>query len=159
MTANVVAVTRTAEETARLAADTMWAGDAACQDLGIEILAVGPGTATLAMAVKDTMVNGHDTAHGGYIFALADTAFAYACNSYGLVTVAAQCSITFIRPGRRGGRLIAEAREVSRAGRNGIYDVRVSSDGVVIAEFRGHSRTIGGSFIDGGEAASEAPSA
>ncbi|MDQ0358805.1 acyl-CoA thioesterase [Rhodoplanes tepidamans] len=157
MTAAVVPATRSPDETARLAADTMWANDAACQNLGIEILAVGPGTATLAMAVKDTMVNGHDTAHGGYIFALADTAFAYACNSYGLVTVAAHCSITFIRPGTRGARMIAEAREVSRSARSGIYDVRISIDGVAIAEFRGHSRTIGGSFIDGGPAAAETP--
>lgn len=148
---------RTPEATARVAADTMWASDAACRNLGIEILDVGPGTATLAMAVKDTMVNGHDTAHGGYIFALADTAFAYACNSYGLVTVAAHCSITFIRPGTRGARMIAEAREVSRSARSGIYDVRISIDGVAIAEFRGHSRTIGGSFIDGGPAAAETP--
>lgn len=148
---------RTPEETARLAADTMWENDPACRNLGIEILSVGPGTATLAMKVADVMVNGHDTAHGGYIFALADTAFAYACNSYGTVTVASQCAITFIRPGRRGDRLIASAREVSRQGRNGIYDVTISVDGTVIAEFRGHSRIVGGSFIDGDAAAADAP--
>jgi acyl-CoA thioesterase len=143
-----IAAVRSAEETARLAADTMWTSDAASRGLGMELVAVGPGTATLAMTVTETMTNGHDTAHGGFIFSLADSAFAFACNSYGIVTVAAHCSITFIRPGRRGDRLVAEAREVSRSGRSGIYDVRVSAGGVTIAEFRGHSRTIGGSFID-----------
>jgi acyl-CoA thioesterase len=143
-----VAAFRSPEDTARLAADTMWASDSASRGLGMEIVAVGPGTATLAMTVTETMTNGHETAHGGFIFSLADSAFAFACNSYGVVTVAAHCSITFIRPGRRGDRLVAEAREVSRSGRSGIYDVRVSAAGVTIAEFRGHSRTIGGSFID-----------
>ncbi|WP_436203305.1 hydroxyphenylacetyl-CoA thioesterase PaaI [Astrobacterium formosum] len=143
-----VAAIRSPEDTARLAADTMWASDAASRGLGIEIVTVGPGTATLAMTVTEAMTNGHETAHGGFIFSLADSAFAFACNSYGVVTVAAHCAITFIHPGRRGDRLVAEAREVSRSGRSGIYDVRVSAAGVTIAEFRGHSRTIGGSFID-----------
>jgi acyl-CoA thioesterase len=151
-----VATIRSPEETAQLSADTMWASDSASRGLGMEIVAVGPGTATLAMTVAETMTNGHDTAHGGFIFSLADSAFAFACNSYGIVTVAAHCSITFIRPGRRGDRLIAEAREVSRSGRSGIYDVRVSAGGVTIAEFRGHSRTIGGSFIDPDPAAEPA---
>jgi acyl-CoA thioesterase len=142
------AALRSPEETADLAARTMWASDSASRALGMELVAVGPGTATLAMTVTDTMTNGHDTAHGGYIFTLADSAFAFACNSYGLVTVAAHCSVTFIRPGKRGDRLVAEAREVSRSARSGIYDVRVSVGGVVIAEFRGHSRTVGDSFID-----------
>jgi acyl-CoA thioesterase len=132
---------------ATLAAKTLWATDRAAQTLGIEILAVGPGTATLVMTIGKDMVNGHDTAHGGFIFSLADTAFAYACNSRGHVTVAAHCDITFIRPGTRGARLIAEAREVSRIGRSGIYDVCISAEGEVIAEFRGHSRTVGGWFL------------
>ncbi len=132
---------------ARLAADTMWANDHAAQGLGIEILVIGPGTATLAMTVGPAMLNGHGIAHGGFVFALADTAFAYACNAYGDTTVAAHCTITFIRPGKAGARLVASAQEVSRSGRSGIYDVRVSVDDVVIAEFRGHSRTIGGSFL------------
>jgi acyl-CoA thioesterase len=139
---------RTPQETARLAAETMWRSDRASQGLGIEIVDVGPGTATLAMTVGDAMSNGHDTAHGGFIFALADSAFAFACNSYGDVTVAAHCSITFIRPGKRGDRLVATVREVSRSGRSGIYDVQIAANGITIAEFRGHSRTIGGSFID-----------
>jgi acyl-CoA thioesterase len=134
--------------TAERAAEVMWAADRASQGLSIEIIAVGSGTATLAMVVNDAMVNGHDTAHGGFIFALADSAFAYACNSYGTVTVAAQASISFIRPGRRGDRLVARAREVSRIGRSGIYDVSVSVGEEVIAEFRGHSRIVGGSFIE-----------
>jgi acyl-CoA thioesterase len=142
-----VSAARDAAATARLAAETMWAGDNASRGLGMEIVDVGPGRATLAMTVTAAMTNGHDTAHGGFIFALADSAFAFACNAYGEVTVAAHCSITFIRPGRRGDRLVAEAREVSRAGRSGIYDVTVSAGGVTIAEFRGHSRTVGGSFI------------
>jgi acyl-CoA thioesterase len=132
-----------AQATAKRSADAMWAGDRASRDLDMEILDVGPGTATLAMTVSDAMVNGHDTAHGGFIFALADSAFAFACNSYGETTVAAHCSITFIRPGRRGDRLIAKAREVSRSGRSGIYDVQVSVEGETIAEFRGHSRSLG----------------
>jgi acyl-CoA thioesterase len=137
-----------AQQIAETAAKTMWTTDHAAQALGMEIVAVGPGTATVAMVVRDDMVNGHDTAHGGLIFTLADTAFAYACNSGGHTTVAAHCAITFLRPGRRGDRMIAEAREVSRGGRSGLYDVRISVDGAVIAEFRGHSRTIGGSFIE-----------
>lgn len=139
---------RTPEQTAALAAKLLWAGDRAAQAMGAELIDVGPGRATLAMVVRDDMVNGHDTAHGGYIFALADTAFAFACNSGGHTTVAAHCSVTFLRPGQRGDRLVARAREVSRGGRSGLYDVTVSVGDKVIAEFRGHSRTVGGSFID-----------
>lgn len=141
---------RTPEQTARLAAETMWAADPASRGLGMELVAVGPGTATLAMAVTEAMTNGHGMAHGGFIFTLADSAFAFACNSHGQTTVAAQCSITFLRPGRLGDRLVAEAREVSRTGRSGLYDVRISVNGTAIAEFRGHSRQIGGSFLDAG---------
>jgi acyl-CoA thioesterase len=126
----------------------MWATDNASQALGIEIVSVGPGAATLAMIVGAAMTNGHGAAHGGFLFALADSAFAFACNSYGETTVAAHCAITFIKPGRRGDRLAAIAREVSRSGRSGIYDVTVSCDGATIAEFRGHSRTVGASFLD-----------
>jgi acyl-CoA thioesterase len=133
---------------AERATAAMCAHDRAAQSLGIDIVAVGPGSATLAMVVRDDMMNGQGSAHGGFIFTLADCAFAYACNSAGNSTVAAHCAITFIRPGRRGDRLVAVAREVSRAGRSGIYDVQVSAEGTVIAEFRGHSRTVGGSFVD-----------
>jgi acyl-CoA thioesterase len=135
------------QEIARLSAEAMWAQDRASRDLGMELLEVGPGAATIVMTVSDAMINGHDTAHGGFIFALADSAFAFACNSYGEATVAAHCSITYLRPGRRGDRLIAKAHEVSRVGRSGIYDVRVSVEGQTVAEFRGHSRALGRPII------------
>lgn len=139
---------RSPEETARLSADAMWATDLASQGLGMEILEVGPGTATLAMTLTERMCNGFGMGHGGFIFSLADSAFAFACNTYDARTVAAHCAVTFLKPGTRGKRLVARAREISRSGRSGIYDVQVMQDGVVIAEFRGHSRTIGGSLID-----------
>ena len=137
----------TGAELASLSARTMWESDRASQGLGMEVVSVEPGKATLTIKVGEAMTNGHGTAHGGFIFALADSAFAFACNSYGETTVAAHCSISYIRPGRLGDLLTAEAREVSRSGRSGIYDVRVSADGVTIAEFRGHSRSLGSSFI------------
>lgn len=136
-----------AEELARQSAAAMWERDAASQGLGMEILDVGPGTAKLAMVIKPDMVNGHGTAHGGYIYTLADSAFAFACNSYNERAVAAHCSISYLKPGKLGKRLIASAREVSRAGRSGIYDVEISQDNEVIAHFRGHSRLIGGSVF------------
>lgn len=141
------ATLRSPEETARLCAETMWVTDGASQGLGVELREIAPGRAVLAMRLGDHMVNGHGTAHGGFIFALADSAFAFACNTYDERTVAAHCSISFLRPGRRGHELIASAREVTRAGRSGIYDVSVTQDGVLIAEFRGHSRAIGGAII------------
>ena len=128
-------------------ADAMWREDEASQGLGIEIVDIRAGQATLAMTVQPHMVNGHKIAHGGFIFTLADSAFAYACNSHNERTVAAQGAITFVRPGKLGDRLVATAREISRSGRSGIYDVRVSSGDAVIAEFRGHSRTIGGTLV------------
>jgi acyl-CoA thioesterase len=111
------------------------------------IVDIRSGQATLAMTIRPDMVNGHNIAHGGFIFTLADSAFAFACNSHNERVVAAQGSITFIRPGKLGDRLVATAREVSKIGRSGIYDVRVTSDDVVIAEFRGHSRSIGGTLV------------
>jgi acyl-CoA thioesterase len=137
----------TPQALAERAAATMWASDRASQALAMEILAVGPGTARLAMTVTEAMTNGHQTAHGGYIFTLADSAFAFACNSTGETTVAAQCSITYIAPGKLGDRLVASARQISRRGRSGIYDVQVAVDGQVVAEFRGHSRSLGTSFL------------
>ncbi|MBN8956261.1 MAG: hydroxyphenylacetyl-CoA thioesterase PaaI [Rhizobiales bacterium] len=135
-------------ELARACADAMWREDAASQGLGMELVAVAPGTATLAMTVTDQMVNGHGTCHGGFLFTLADSAFAFVCNGYDVRTVAQHCSITFVSPAKLGDRLIAQAQERQRAGRSGIYDVSVQrEDGAVIAEFRGHSRTIGGPVI------------
>jgi len=137
----------TPDELARASADAMWSADTASRGLGMELVDVSPGRATVAMTLSDAMLNGHEIAHGGYIFTLADSAFAFACNSYGERTVAVHCSISFIKPAARGDRLIATAREVSRVGRSGIYDVSVTVNGTVIAEFRGHSRTIGGSIV------------
>jgi acyl-CoA thioesterase len=137
----------TPDELARASASAMWVADTASRGLGMELVEVAPGRATLAMTLSEGMLNGHDIAHGGFIFTLADSAFAFACNSYGERTVAVHCSISFIKPAARGDRLLATAREVSRAGRSGIYDVRVTTNDTVIAEFRGHSRTIGGSIV------------
>ena len=141
---------RDAAEIARLSADAMWSGDKASQGLGMEVLDVGSGWARLAMLVTERMLNGHGSCHGGFIFSLADSAFAFACNSHGQPAVAQHCSITYVAPGRLGMRLVAEARERQRGERSGIYDITVRDEtGTVIAEFRGHSRTLPGSLIDG----------
>jgi acyl-CoA thioesterase len=142
-----VAATFSPDQLARACAEAMWAEDDASKGLGMEIVDVGPGRATLAMTVKPHMVNGQRIAHGGFIFLLADSTFAFACNSRNERAVAAQCDITFIRPGKLGDRLVATAREISRSGRSGIYDIRVAADDVVIAEVRGHSRTIAGTWL------------
>jgi acyl-CoA thioesterase len=113
----------------------------------MRIVEVKPGFAKLTMTVQPHMVNGQRIAHGGFIFLLADSTFAFACNSHNQRAVAAQCDITFIRPGQLGDVLVATAQEVSRSGRSGIYDVRVTAGDVVIAEFRGHSRTIAGTWL------------
>ena len=136
-------------EIARLSADAMWADDKASQGLGMEIVEVGPGRARLAMTVTERMVNGHGLCHGGFIFTLADSAFAFACNSHGVPAVAQHCAVTFLNPGRIGMRLVAEATERHRAERSGIYDITVREEagGTVIAEFRGHSRTLPGSLL------------
>jgi acyl-CoA thioesterase len=138
------------DDLARACANAMWKDDNASRGLGMEILEIKAGRATLAMTVKPDMVNGQGIAHGGFIFTLADSAFAFACNSHNERVVAAQGNITFLRPGKTGDRLVATAREISRSGRSGIYDVRVTVDDVVIAEFRGHSRTVAGEWIPGG---------
>jgi acyl-CoA thioesterase len=135
-------------DVAQRSASAMWAEDRACQHLDMRIDHVAAGHATLSMLVTANMTNGHGLCHGGYIFTLADSAFAYACNSYGQRTVAQQCSIAFIAPGRLGMRLSAEAKERQRAERSGIYDVTVRNEaGLVIAEFRGFSRSIAGSLL------------
>ena len=126
-------------------AAAMFAADAASLGLGMELLHVGPGTAAVRMRVAPQMLNGHSICHGGYVFMLADTAFACACNSEGPVTLAAGADISFIAPAREGEVLVATATERSRYGRNGIYDVTVRRDDEVMAEFRGRSRTVGGS--------------
>jgi acyl-CoA thioesterase len=118
---------------------TMMAADRASAALGIELVDHGPGWARARMGVRPDMVNGHDIAHGGLVFALADTAFACACNSWGPVTVAADADITFVTPARLGDVLEARAEARTRFGRNGIYDVTVRRGEEVIAEFRGRS--------------------
>ena len=121
----------------------MWAADAASQGLGMALEAVTPGEARMAMTVEPRMVNGHGTCHGGFIFALADSAFAFACNSRGQQAVAQTCTITYLRPASVGERLVATARELALAGRSGLYDVQVAGQGGVVAEFRGQSREVG----------------
>jgi acyl-CoA thioesterase len=150
-----VNATLTPDDLARACADAMWKEDGTSNGLGMEILQIRRGEAVLAMTIKANMVNGHNIAHGGFIFTLADSAFAYACNSHNQRTVAAQCSISFIRPGKLGDRLIATAREISRTGRSGIYDVRVTVDDIAIAELRGHSRTISGTWVPSTEASAK----
>jgi acyl-CoA thioesterase len=135
------------DELARACAEAMWKQDDASKSLGMEIVEVKYGQATLTMTVMPHMVNGQRIAHGGFVFLLADSAFAFACNTHNERVVAAEGNITFIKPGRLGDKLIATAREISRSGRSGIYDVRVTAGDTVIAEFRGHSRTIGGSWL------------
>jgi acyl-CoA thioesterase len=137
-------------ELARACADAMWAEDEASRGLGMELVAVEPGHAVLAMMVTERMVNGHKTCHGGFIFTLADSAFAFACNTTNQRTVAQHCAITFLNAARLGDRLVARAVERQRMGRSGITDVTVTrEEGFVIAEFRGHSRTIEGEIVPG----------
>ena len=139
----------TPDELARACADAMWGDDPASRSLGMALDHVGPGVSRLSMAVREDMVNGHGMCHGGFIFTLADSAFAFACNTYNERVVAQHCAVTYIRPARLGMRLTASAQERSRAGRSGIYDVTVTSDdGTVIAEFRGNSRGLGSKFFE-----------
>ncbi len=140
---------RDAAEIARLSADAMWADDHASKGMGMEVLDIGPGFARLGMTVTEVMLNGHGSCHGGFIFSLADSAFAFACNSHGQPAVAQHCAVTYVTPGRLGMRLVADAKERQRGERSGIYDITVRDEtGTVIAEFRGHSRTLPGSLID-----------
>jgi acyl-CoA thioesterase len=138
----------TPQDIARRSADALLAGDHATAALGISIESIAPGLAVLSMTVRSDMSNGHGTCHGGFIFALADTAFAFACNSYNQRCVAQHCSITYLAPGRVGSKLTATARERQRLDRNGIYDVSVTDESsAIIAEFRGNSRTVPGSMF------------
>lgn len=137
-----------AEDVARRSAGAMWSSDAASRALGMEIVAVAPGRATLTMTVREDMVNGHAIGHGGFTFTLADSAFAFACNSYNRSTVAAACEIRFLAPTRLGDLLVAEAVERSREGRDGVYDITVRRDDTVVAEFVGRSKEIRGALFD-----------
>ena len=148
----------TPQETARACAAAMWAEDRASQGLGMRLDHAGPGEAVLSMRVRDDMVNGHGSCHGGFIFALADSAFAFACNAYDQRAVAQHCAVTFLRPGKRGEVLTARAVERVRGGRSGLYDVTVTDpEGQVVAEFRGHSRTVPGTVLAGEGGAAPGP--
>ena len=138
----------TPQELAEACARAMWNDDSASQRLDMALDHVAPGAATLSMTITAAMSNGHGNCHGGYIFTLADSAFAFACNSYNQLAVAQHCAVTYLIPGRIGDRLTATAREVSRRGRSGIYDIRITNqDGAHVAEFRGHSRTVKGTHL------------
>ena len=130
---------------AEASARAMYEQDRASQALGMRILEVSPGYARLAMKVREDMVNGHQLCHGGLIFTLADSAFAFACNTYDLVTVASAASVEFLLAARLGDELTAIAEERSRSKRTGIYDVTIrNSQGECVALFRGRSHQLGG---------------
>ena len=133
---------------AQASAEHMYARDNATQALGIQLIDVGPGSACMQMRVRPDMLNGHATCHGGFIFTLADSTFAFACNSYNLQTVAAGCTIEFLAPAYEGEVLEAHATEQARSGKTGVYDVVVTNaDGKKIALMRGKSHQISGSVI------------
>ena len=139
-----------AQALADATAEAMYSRDRAAQALGIKIVRVQPGASLLTMTVRSDMVNGHHICHGGMIFSLADTAFAYACNSYNKNTVASACHIDFLAPAKEGETLEAEAVEQSAAGRTGVYDITVHNNhGKTIALFRGKSYRINGEVIAG----------
>ena len=139
-----------AQTLADATAAAMWSRDRAAQALGMKIVRVQPGASLLTMVVRTDMVNGHHICHGGMIFSLADTAFAYACNSYNKTTVASACHIDFLAPAKEGETLEAEAVEQSASGRTGVYDVTVrTTGGRTVALFRGKSYRINGEVIAG----------
>jgi acyl-CoA thioesterase len=134
---------------AQRVADGMFARDRASQAMGMRIVDVAPGRATLAMTVRADMLNGHAICHGGFIFTLADSTFAFACNSYNLATVASGCAIDFVAPAREGDELTAAAVERSATGRTGVYDIEVTNQrGETVALFRGKSYRIKGHVVD-----------
>ena len=139
----------TPAERARRCAEILWERDEASRALGIELEWVSAGGARCSLLVESRHANGHGICHGGIVFMLADTAFAFACNGYNRATVAQHDSITFVDPARVGERLYAEASESSLRGRSGVYDVHVTrEDGETVALFRGCSRVIDGNFFD-----------
>ena len=140
----------TPEDVATRSAEAMWAGDRASRALGMQIVDVAPGRATMRMTVREDMVNGHAIGHGGFTFTLADSAFAFACNSYNRSTVAAACEIRFLAPTRLGDVLVAEAVERNREGRDGVYDITVRVDDKLVAEFVGRSKEIRGTLFEEG---------
>ena len=138
----------TPQEVAEAARDAMMRGDRASRMMGIEVVAIGPGSATLTMTVREDMLNGHDICHGGFITTLADSAFAFACNAYNELTVASGFDVNLLAAGKRGDVLTATAREVSKAGRTGVYDIVVNNQrDEQIAAFRGRSYTMKGKAL------------
>lgn len=136
-------------ELARRVGHAMFARDPASQALGMVLAEIRPGYARMTMPVRPDMLNGHATCHGGFIFALADSAFAFACNSHNNITVGAACNIDYLAPARHGDLLSAEAVELSLNRKTGIYDVRVSNqDGVTVALFRGKSHRVTGHLVE-----------
>lgn len=134
-----------AQGVAEACRDAMWANDRASKALGMQILAVSPGGAVLTMTVREDMLNGHDTCHGGLITTLADSAFAFACNAYNEITVASGFDVNIMAPARQGDVLTATAVEQSKSGRTGVYDITVTNQaGVRVAIFRGRSYTLKG---------------
>jgi acyl-CoA thioesterase len=139
------------QQVAEATREVMCRNDRASLSLGMKVLAIGPGTATLTMPVREDMLNGHDTCHGGVISTLADSAFAFACNSYNELTVASGFDINLLAAARVGDVLTATASEVSKAGRTGVYDVAVRNQhGSAIAAFRGRSYTLKGKALVAG---------
>ena len=142
-------MTMTPKQRAEKSAAAMWAGDLASQAMGMQIIEVDEGRAVLEMTVRPDHCNGHGTCHGGISFSLADSAFAFACNSRNKNTVGQHTFMSYLAPGFAGDRLTATATEISLTGRSGIYDVRVTNqDGTTIAEFRGVSRTVKGQHFE-----------
>lgn len=142
-----------AKALARESAEAMWSTDRASQALGMQILEVGPGLARISMFIRPDMTNGHGICHGGYMFLLADSTFAFACNSRNQKTVAASAEIHFVASAREGDILTAHAQEQHLGGRSGLYDVRVTDQtGRTVALFRGKSAAITGSVIPGTQA-------
>jgi acyl-CoA thioesterase len=143
----------TPQERAQKAAKAMWDNDSASQRVGLRLDDVAPGSAIMSMTIGDEHLNGHKICHGGYVFMLADSAFAFAANSYNQLAVAHHNSITYAAPGKQGDVLTARAVEVSKAGRSGIYDVTITNqDDEALAHFRGHSRVIKGTHFEENEA-------
>jgi acyl-CoA thioesterase len=133
---------------AEAAGAAMFARDPASQGLGMKLVEIRPGYARMTMPVRSDMLNGHQTCHGGFIFALADSAFAFACNSHNHATVGAGCTIDYLAPGRLDDLLTAEAIERTLAGKTGIYDVDVTNqEGKMIATFRGKSHRVAGEVV------------
>ena len=142
-------VTKDAQALAELAGKTMYERDPASKGLGMRLDEIRPGYARMSMRVRPDMLNGHASCHGGFIFTLADSAFAFACNSHNFNTVGAGCTIDYLAPGREGDVLTAEAQEQALAGKTGVYDVTVTNaEGKTIALFRGKSHRVSGTVVN-----------